>query len=665
MTVRRIKKLRSCLAAIVLGFTLLPATAPAGGALAETTRVHPQGAGHGIQILDVEASESTLDVVFLNHPLLSQAKLGIDPAIERLAFEPGENRGVSRILLSPVNAGMPIEARPAGDSTVVLSGHSVSFIDADGAARAPIDLSAVLGIEAGRLVGAKLAGTADGGAAVAVVPRPGVLEIAKLLADGRLSWRRQVEDPGAKLGALGLWGLPDGGVLALVDVNLPEAMNSPDAGLSGEPGRFNETRLLNFGRGGLLRWSRLLSAQRLGPSGLPAGDTLALHRPGYAASREHGALILFRRTSYDETRRGTYVLPIAEGAEPINLDRALADAGVRNIAAAAPGAAGRIYVLGMLKTAVSRRSAEFIAELGPAGALSWIRLLPGEPISQSLGFARVGAYFVLVSTVFDSDRPAVTFETLDESMPVYEEIELARAQEKEKERRRDAAEQQGEAMKNQLLSNLLGDDAGNVENMSQEELQQRIQDKAKEMTRGMEKMLGKSLEELEAMTDAEREAYVRNRQAGGQLTEGMEQQVPGLTPDMLTGQAPGQTVIPTPGQQDAAEPQSTIRAPEPRVAVLPPPAPDAGFPDGSEALPVDADFGASIHYDNPDGRRLTLVVFDTGSRSVLHQARYDGPIDERYDLREFDADVADLLIEIIDDERSRVVRRMRPAYAGG
>lgn len=56
-----------------------------------------------------------------------------------------------------------------------------------------------------------------------------------------------------------------------------------------------------------------------------------------------------------------------------------------------------------------------------------------------------------------------------------------------------------------------------------------------------------------------------------------------------------------------------------------------------------------------------LVIFDTLAGEVLHRVEIEGPLDERFDLRSFDAQPG----EIIDADRQRVLRRLRPALASG
>lgn len=640
----------------LLGLAGLLVLTPLHDLLGETLEVSLQGEGHGIYIQETGASERGFEVVIFNYPEISQPNAAtIPPGIERVLFRPDQGQGASRIVLH-LEGTLPYpEARRAGSSTAVLLGHRLSLIDTSGAAGTTVDLSALLGVEAGRFSGrSKLAGMVDGGAAVAVASQTDRLMLARLLADGRLSWRQQIDDRGADHWISGLWGLPDGGVLALLEVRLRDPSQ---AGLSGQPGRFSETRLLNYGRGGMPRWSRVLATQWFDAKGIPQGELVSLPERAYSAHRRHGALLLLQRSSDDERRRGTFVLPIAEDGEAIKLDDALAEAGARTFVAATPGPDGRIYVLGDLTTKLTHKRAEFVAELSPAGAVSWIRLLPDKGRFQAQGFARLESLFVFVSVIADASGAALAFETLDESAPIYNEIDPAQGQDEAKERQRQAMEQQGQAMQSQIMqqmAQMLGQNPDDLQNMSKEERKAAISQQAEQMRKDMlgslQQSLGVTHEELETMTPAEKQARFSSPEAMAQLM--------GLMGQAGLGAALGQPPA-------AVATQNAVEAPEPLVAVLPPAAPDAGFPDGSEALPVDQGFGVTIRHDNPEGRALVLMIIDTATRSALYRSTHPGPIDERFDLRDFDVPVADLLIEIVDAERSRVVRRLRPAYSGG
>ncbi len=110
----------------------------------------------------------------------------------------------------------------------------------------------------------------------------------------------------------------------------------------------------------------------------------------------------------------------------------------------------------------------------------------------------------------------------------------------------------------------------------------------------------------------------------------------------------------------------TPSAPEPGSRIThnpPPPMPSSGFPDGSKALPVSGDLTATLEYSSAPDSSLTMVAVDLARSEIVHQAVKSGPISEKLNLRHFDAEPADLLIELVDPESRKVVARFRPVTA--
>lgn len=93
------------------------------------------------------------------------------------------------------------------------------------------------------------------------------------------------------------------------------------------------------------------------------------------------------------------------------------------------------------------------------------------------------------------------------------------------------------------------------------------------------------------------------------------------------------------------------------------PEPLGGFPDGSEPLPVTADYVAELSVSEPAGRQMILVVADAVRREILWRSERMPPFNESLDLSDISSRLSNLVVELIDPETRRVARRLRPVAA--
>jgi len=142
----------------------------------------------------------------------------------------------------------------------------------------------------------------------------------------------------------------------------------------------------------------------------------------------------------------------------------------------------------------------------------------------------------------------------------------------------------------------------------------------KRMEGNLEKRFGRPIAELESMSEDELRALVRQRQSA---------------------------------------------APEDPADALPElfSAPPGGFADGSEPLALAEDHVARLSLADPAGREMLLVVADAARQEILWRETRVPPFDEDLPLREISPALSNLVIELIDPETRRMVRRFRPVAA--
>jgi len=92
-------------------------------------------------------------------------------------------------------------------------------------------------------------------------------------------------------------------------------------------------------------------------------------------------------------------------------------------------------------------------------------------------------------------------------------------------------------------------------------------------------------------------------------------------------------------------------------------APARGFPDGSIPLPVAADYSAELVVTEPAGRELLLVVADVARYEIVWRETRMVPFEERLNLLDIAPDPSALIVELIDPDTRRVIRRYRPVAA--
>lgn len=138
------------------------------------------------------------------------------------------------------------------------------------------------------------------------------------------------------------------------------------------------------------------------------------------------------------------------------------------------------------------------------------------------------------------------------------------------------------------------------------------------MIEGIEQRMGMSVEEWKAMSEAERDARAR---------------------EMFAPPAPVLEDIPLD------------------------PAPPAAFRDGSEPLAVGPDQVAVLRVEEEAGRDYLLVASDASARRVVMREDRTAPFEERIALKGLAPDPNALVIELIDPNSRRVVRRFRPVAA--
>lgn len=197
---------------------------------------------------------------------------------------------------------------------------------------------------------------------------------------------------------------------------------------------------------------------------------------------------------------------------------------------------------------------------------------------------------------------------------------------------------------------------GGVPNMTPEQAQQM----ADQMMLRFGKQMGVDPEALRNATPEQREEMLRGgaEAMAGQTMQRMEQmfgmpveelqnlsaeQKAGMRARMMARFQP-----PTPPEADAIPLRYT---------------PARGFPDGSTPLPVAADYSTILVVAEPAGRELLLVVADVVRREIVWRETRTAPFEEHLNLLDIAQDPSVLILELIDPETHRVIRRYRPVAA--
>ncbi|MFV2001659.1 MAG: hypothetical protein ACC619_01610 [Paracoccaceae bacterium] len=190
---------------------------------------------------------------------------------------------------------------------------------------------------------------------------------------------------------------------------------------------------------------------------------------------------------------------------------------------------------------------------------------------------------------------------------------------------RNMTPEQAQGLADQMLQQLgkkMGVDPGALQNADQQEQQELLsgamQERADQMIARIEAKTGMSIDEFNKLSEAEQNALMAAR----------------------------------------PEPANTGFDPLPLLA-----APVRGFPDGSAALPVAADFDAALRVSEPAGHEVLVVVADMAQREIVWREIRAVPFEERLNLLQLSPNPSALIIELIDPETRRVIRRYRPVAA--
>jgi hypothetical protein len=190
--------------------------------------------------------------------------------------------------------------------------------------------------------------------------------------------------------------------------------------------------------------------------------------------------------------------------------------------------------------------------------------------------------------------------------------------------------EQAEAMAGQMMlrfGNQMGLDPEALRNASPEEREDMLRSGSGAMARQplqrMEQMFGMPVEEMQNLSDEDKEA---------------------LRARMMTR------------FQTAAQQPETDTFPL-RYA------PARGFPDGSIPLPVAADYSTVLLVSEPVNWELLLVVADVARQMIIWRKTRIAPFEEHLNLLDIAPDPSVLILELIDPDTHRVIRRYRPVAA--
>jgi len=193
----------------------------------------------------------------------------------------------------------------------------------------------------------------------------------------------------------------------------------------------------------------------------------------------------------------------------------------------------------------------------------------------------------------------------------------------------DMTDEQADAMAAEMMQRygaMMGLDPEALRNATAEEQQRMLEAganaMAERMTQGLEQALGMPLEEIQNLSDEEMRALVLAR----------------------------------------PQPEAALPPIEPRPLRT---MPRDGFPDGSMPLPTAPDYQATLVYDEPPERDLLLIVVDPRANEIIWRETRTAPFEEHLSLLEIASDPSVLILEVIDPQTRRVLRRYRPAALVG
>lgn len=195
---------------------------------------------------------------------------------------------------------------------------------------------------------------------------------------------------------------------------------------------------------------------------------------------------------------------------------------------------------------------------------------------------------------------------------------------------------------------------GGMPNMTPEQAQQMLD----QMMKGMGTQLDLDPETLRSASPEEREEMIRGAAdaMAGQATKQMEDQF-GMPLDEFKKLSEDEKNA---LMMSLLQPQQIV---EPAAPLPLLPAPVRGFPDGSAPLPVTENYDAYLVVTEQVDRELLLVVADIARREIVWRATRIAPFEEHLNLLDFTPNPSDLILELIDPNTHRVIRRYRPVAA--
>lgn len=262
-----------------------------------------------------------------------------------------------------------------------------------------------------------------------------------------------------------------------------------------------------------------------------------------------------------------------------------------------------------------------------------VQYLDGHPGSEPALLTRLGGQPLVVSIGWLSRRQALRVHEADPSLPAFTEV----IDEQRTQAARDAARAQRRSEREAMSERLAAAEAA-AAGMSEEEyaaLSNREQQEALIRNGGTEQLMQAMMQESQALQASGAAAPPPGQPAAGQVQD-MNAQLaaamaqaqaqmasdPNITPEM---RAQMEAVFAQMGQPPGAPAPAASAAPAAAAAV----------PD-DEALRVDAAGRGLIEFDNRDGGRTTLLIYDRRTGEALMSRTYaDGMIRESVDFSAF------------------------------
>lgn len=145
----------------------------------------------------------------------------------------------------------------------------------------------------------------------------------------------------------------------------------------------------------------------------------------------------------------------------------------------------------------------------------------------------------------------------------------------------------------------------------------------------------------------------------GQVMQRMERMF-GMSAEEMQNLSPAEKVALRARMTARFQQQAVAQPAEPRPLYAAPP---HGFPDGSVPLPVLADYSTDLAIAEPAGQDLLLVAVDLPAREIVWRETRTTPFEEHLNLLDIAPDPSVLILELIDPDTHRVIRRYRPVAA--